>query len=54
MALIIWFLIVLDLYPSAVNAFFNVFNCKFNFFSFLVDTFGHIPMQKAIQSIDIG
>ena len=33
MALIIWFMIVLDLHPSAVNAFSNVFNCKFNSFS---------------------
>ena len=30
MALMIWFLTVLGLYPSAVNAFFNVVNCKFN------------------------
>ena len=30
MALVIWFLTVLGLYPSAVNAFFNVVNCKFN------------------------
>ena len=30
MAIMIWFLTVSGLYPSAVNAFFNIVNCRFN------------------------